>query len=185
MKAKLSTTPGLCVSSAAAYYFMRGFHEKHKGLPVRWRDVTNALFSTNHSKTYLVLRDLTRKHFVKRIEKGHYIALEPPHAKVIQETCVLVGVTYSDIVGPAKTFHIVRARRIICRRLRKANYTYAAIGRLINRHSWTAQLYADRELRTARNLERCIRARSIRFNFHGVAVPTLATQDVNLHQAAE
>lgn len=102
---------------------------------------------------------------VKRlIHKGHvrclrdgvsFLAVDPPHVRVIREVCETYKITIDDLRGPEKTWRMQRIRRQLATRLRREhNYAFPAIGFLLDRYRSTVEVFCNPEQRRRRSQRR-------------------------------
>lgn len=101
---------------------------------------------------------LVRRGFVRVTKSGHFVVCEPPHETVCAAVCEEMSVSLDDVRGSSKLPKLVRARRLITKRLRcEHHYLFAEIAKVINRHQSSVEEYIYRERaanRSKRRIER-------------------------------
>jgi chromosomal replication initiation ATPase DnaA len=101
---------------------------------------------------------LIRRGFVRITRSGHFVACDPPHETVCAAVCEEMSVSLNDVRGSSKLPKLVRARRMITKRLRcEHRYLFAEIAKVINRHQSSVEEYIYRERaanRSKRRIER-------------------------------
>lgn len=112
---------------------------------------------------------LEKRGFVSVDQFGRITPLEPPHQVVMREVCLQSGLSEDAIRSKQHSLSLMRARRIIAKRLRKEfSYPVRQIAVVLNRHDSTVEDYFNRaraqksrERQAALNRERAIGAAHI------------------------
>jgi hypothetical protein len=146
---------GLSPNSARLYAQIASLNAS-RGLPIDEREIRRWSAMYNY-KIARRLRQLESRKFIKIDRTGRIIAIEPPHQIVMRETCMRTGLSEADILSTSHIFELVRARRIIAKRLRyEFNYAVRQIAILLNRHPDSVADYFGRERAQRRSKARAV-----------------------------
>lgn len=103
-----------------------------RSLPPRASDIKSSICP---DRKMLRLKQLEKHGFISIDRFDRITALEPPHLLVMRETCALTGLSEEEIRGECHAVLLVRARRIIAKRLRNEfSYYVAQIAIVLNRN---------------------------------------------------
>lgn len=123
-----------------------------RSLPPRKEDIRAFIYGERlrHRLNQLELRG-----FISIDRFSRITALEPPHIVVMREVCMTTGYSEDDIRSKSHSVVLVRARRIIAKRLRyKFRYPIAQIAIVINRNKSSVEDYFNPERTQQRSKRR-------------------------------
>lgn len=104
------------------------------GIPLSDEEVRKAsTLGAWHTK--LKLDQLKRRGFIGFDRTGRIVVCRPPHEVILAQVALATGLSVADIVGPSHESSLVRARKMIAKRLRKDfSYSNSQIAKILQRH---------------------------------------------------
>lgn len=150
---------GLTPRAARLYAVIVELFEEHGRSLSRSEVIRAAGYKPNHS--YDLFDPLVGRKFIGMDKANRIVPWTPPHEIVCAEVCAAMSLTMDDIRSRSKMSKLVRARRMITKRLRvEYNWQLTDIAKVINRHLNTVDEYFHRERAARRSKQRVQRHRA-------------------------
>ena len=143
------------------------FNEKRRPL-TRAEIIRAAGYKPNRS--YCLFDPLIKRKFVGVDKANRIVPWTSPHEIVCADVCAAMSLTMDEIRSRSKQAKLVRARRLITRRLRvEYNWQLTDIAKVINRGLNTVDEYFHRERAVRRSKQRVQRHRAQQHREMGIA----------------